>query len=183
MLIIVEGPDCAGKSSFIKLLRETFNDRFANEQEHFTLLHAGPPTKDPIDEYITPLLDYRPGNGQHIICDRWHWGEAVYPIVFNRSSKMTHNIFIAIESFLRHCGAIVVYITASRVVITERLIERGDDLVKPCHAAPMLLGFIDVVDFYTSLEVISYDTSLMHPGYSEAEHVLLRAMETESDYI
>lgn len=182
MLIIVEGPDCAGKSSFIKLLEEIFESKFAKKQERFTILRAGPPTKDAMNEYITPLIDYYPGNDQHIICDRWHWGEIVYPIVFNRPTDMTRDKFTAIESFLWDRGAIVVYIYAMTDIIHRRLTERGDNLIKAKHVVPMVYEFITVANFVSTLDVTSFDTSNDYPDYYDAEYVLRRAMSVESEY-
>ena len=130
MLIILEGPDGAGKSTvageLVKLL--------GSETE---ILHRGPPTSHLLDEYETPLLSYTPGSGRHIVCDRWHVGEWVYPEVVGRVSQADGALWAHIELFLRAKGAIVVFMDATVLTLKERLASRGEDFINPSHLAPL----------------------------------------------
>lgn len=118
MLIIVEGPDRAGKSTLITALRSRIEK--LHPRGRVGLLHAGPPKRHPLDEYEQPLFSYRPDRDIHIICDRWHIGEQVYPIVFNRKTNLTLPAQAHIEAFLRSRGAVLIYVYADPDTLHER---------------------------------------------------------------
>lgn len=128
MLIILEGPDCAGKSTLASRLARELELQFPRNT--VTLLHKGPPESHPLDEYEWPLFDYRPQRGQHIICDRWHWGESVYPALFNRPTLMDDGVRFHIELFLRSRGALMVHVKAASRALEQCITRRGDDLVE-----------------------------------------------------
>lgn len=111
MLIIVEGPECSGKSTLIAMIEAVI--KHAEPNSNVTVLHRGRPSEHPLDEYVMPLLNYRPGLDQHIICDRWHVGEMVYPGVYNRATAMSVDVTAYIELFLRSRGAFLVHCTGS----------------------------------------------------------------------
>lgn len=129
MLIIIEGPDCAGKTTLADQLQAHIQK--LNPNDEVLRLSSGPPTLHPLDEYVVPLLGYRPGSGTHVICDRLHWGEAVYPMIFRRPSTLDAGIFAYIEAFLMARGAIVVHQTVALDELKRRMYDRGDDLVRP----------------------------------------------------
>ena len=147
MLIIVEGPDCAGKSSLIEELRRRIERRSANDVVH--VLKCGPPVGHPLDEYVVPLLGYRPNDqinaNHHVICDRFHWGEAVYPTVFKRDTLLDGGQWRYIESFLLSRGAFVVHLTASPEVLERRLRHRGDNLVDVSQLRVIRGGFYAIM--------------------------------------
>ena len=131
MLVIVEGPDGAGKSTLVEKLRAVIHQRYPGEKVE--VLRKRPPAKGshPLDEYETPLLSYRPRQGHHIICDRWSWGEWVYPDVLGRKTLADRASWYHIELFLQARGAVIVYMNEPVDVLQRRVIARGDDLVKP----------------------------------------------------
>lgn len=123
-LTIIEGPDCAGKSTLagrvVDLLRRTYPG------EHVEYRHCGVPTQHPLDEYVAPLLDYRPGTGRHVVCDRWHVGETVYPAVLDRPTDMTDAVRTYVEAFLRSRGARLIYCQASYSHLVDCGVARDD---------------------------------------------------------
>lgn len=141
MLIIVEGPDGAGKSTLIQRLVNELGD--TNPRDKVEVLKKGPPhpTQHPLDEYVTPLLSYRPGLGHHIICDRWHVGEWIYPEVLGRTTQADRAVWYYTEMFLASRGALVFYPRTPVDVIKERVTRRGDDLVAVHQLAKVFAGY------------------------------------------
>ena len=141
MLIILEGTDLAGKTTLATRLQTYLAVKYPRHT--VTLLHRGPPAPGthPLDEYVQPLLDYVPGGNEHVICDRWHWGEYVYPEVKRRRTKMTPGIFDYVEMFLKMRGAVTVHVTAPIAVLVDRYARRGDDYVTLGDLRPISEGF------------------------------------------
>lgn len=126
MLIIVEGPDGSGKTTLCnELERQLHNEVGAKPIIRF---EAGPPQQHPLNEYETSLLeiDYRPNGNHHVICDRWHLGEAVYPQLLGRKTRWNIAIARHISLFLRSRGALVVYVESTRDRVAKSIAERSD---------------------------------------------------------
>lgn len=143
MLLLVDGADCVAKSTLVHRLVDAITAREADGR--LDVRHAGPPTSHPLDEYETPLLDYRPGTGRHVVCDRWHLGEAVYPAVFGRPTKFDDAVRLHVDLFLRSRGALVVVVTARATRVQQCIEERGDDLVTSDMVHAIQSGFTDAL--------------------------------------
>lgn len=139
MLLIVEGGDGVGKSTLVADVAEVL--RTAYPDDTVELWRKGPPKSHPVDEYVIPLLTYRPGRGHHIVCDRWHIGELVYPKIFGRQTAMTPGVLMYVELFLKSRGAYLAYLQRDHVDVIDTLTTRGDDLVVNDQAIPILLAF------------------------------------------
>jgi len=139
LLIVVEGMDCTRKSTLVAQLAEEIQRRYPGDQ--VDVWHAGPPTKHPLDEYVTPLLDYRPRRNRHVICDRWHLGESIYPFYLGRESKFDAATQAYVDLFLRSRGALLVHVDAQPDDVQTCMESRGDDLVDPKHALGILLDY------------------------------------------
>jgi len=80
VIVILEGTDGVGKT--------TAAQQLASRGDHVALLHPGPPvTDDPYREYLHPLV-WLCDLGYDVVCDRWHIGELVWPVVFKRPPIM-----------------------------------------------------------------------------------------------
>lgn len=139
MLIILEGPDGAGKSYLENALRE----RLARTG-HVSRLHAKPPRMHPLDEYVSPLLWYDQTLQNHVICDRWHWGEAIYPHVFNRPTSYDAATHRYTEMFLQSRGAIVVFVFDDVSVMQSRVGPGRDDFVRSEHIPELMRRYTQV---------------------------------------
>lgn len=170
MLIIIEGPDCTRKSSLVARLAERIAQE--NPGERVDVLNAGVPTSHPLDEYVTPLLDYRPLRDRHVICDRWHLGEAIYPTIFKRDSQMDYGVQAYVELFLRSRGALVVVVDATTEDVVNCLETRGDELAQPEQAA-------ETLSLFRGWAVASLLPTLVVQGFSVddevVENILARA--------
>lgn len=161
-LIIIEGADCAGKTTLagnvVDVLRATYPD------DHVTYLHAGVPQEPPLDEYVEPLLDYRPGTGRHVVCDRWHVGESVYPAVLGRPTQLTPSVRWYVEAFLRSRGALLVYCKATAGHLVECGVAR-DDPADEVDRVPATVREFDRAVASSSLPVNVFDVTRPVPDY------------------
>lgn len=128
MLCLLDGPDCVGKSTLAVRITKDL-EQLVGSELGVELVHKGPPILHPLDEYVVPLLDYRPFIGHHVVCDRWHWGEGVYPQVFKRSTEFDDAVRYYTELFLLSRGAYVIHVSGPEDRTTRCIEHRGDDLV------------------------------------------------------
>lgn len=136
MLIILEGIDGAGKSTLARQLTEVLA-----RSGTVTNIHRGPPTQHPLDEYLTPLLDYRPGTGQHWILDRWHVGERVYPQLRGRETQFDDVMWWYVNRYVQRLGGVTVYCHRSTAGLEQTYRERGEpELLAEVEDARKLFG-------------------------------------------
>jgi thymidylate kinase len=144
MLIIVEGPDGCGKSTLVQQLTEVIEREQPGEK--IERLHRRPPTMHPLDEYVTPLLSYRPQRGHHIICDRWHVGEWVYPSVLGRKTLADKALWYYTEMFLASRGALIIYPSYTQDMLVQRVTQRGDDMIEVDQLAKIAGSYAFMAD-------------------------------------
>lgn len=127
MLIILEGVDGAGKTTLAREITAALRAAYPGDQ--IDEYHKAPPRQHPLSEYEVPLYRYRPGRNHHVVCDRWHVGEAIYPEVLERLTSWDVAVQRHIELFLRSRGALLVHVNPPMSVLRRRVRERGDDLI------------------------------------------------------
>lgn len=187
MLILVDGVDCARKSTLVSQLAECVAQLCPGDE--VDVRHAGVPTSHPLDEYVVPLLDYRPNHGRHVICDRWHLGEAVYPAIMNRETKFELGVQAHTELFLRSRGALLVHVDASEDSVRGCLADRGDDYVSPDQASDLLQAFRTraAVSLLPTLVVQGFEVTESDVGTivkrALALDVIVRALEPFTTYV
>ena len=130
MLILLEGVDGSGKSTLAKTIVDQLHTAYPADKVE--LWHAGPPKpgQSPIDLYAKPLWDYVPGTGHHIVADRWHVGEWVYPRVLERATGADISTWRYLDMFLQSKGAVLVHATPPIKDVIANVHTRGDDLIK-----------------------------------------------------
>lgn len=141
MLIVIEGCDGAGKSTLAERLTTTLRRVTPNRVE---LLHRGPIKEHPLVEYELALDDYRPGAERHVICDRWHLGEAIYGPLLRGTSQLTRADRLHIEMFLAGRGAVMILMTQPPHVIRRRIGQRGDWLIDDGHVDEIIARYHEV---------------------------------------
>lgn len=138
MLIILEGPPGVGKSDLAEKLSAEIIRR--HPQDTVEIRRQGIPRQHPLDEYVLPLLDYRPHregyarqtdgslerlSARHIICDGYHWGEMVHSVIFARRSTLIDPVLHYIGMFLASRGAHIVRLTRDATDLMDAAKDRG----------------------------------------------------------
>jgi hypothetical protein len=159
LLIILEGPDCAGKSSLAARLADYLDrsgSRYRTTESSVRVVHKGPPTEHPLREYAEPLLNYRTARQQHIICDRWHVGESVYPAIVGRPTQLDPAVNAWLELFLLSRGALLIHVRQSDTYLRDCGRHRGDPTRELERIASTTTRF-DAVVAQTLLPTLSLD--------------------------
>lgn len=123
MLIVVEGPDKAGKTTLVKQMQDQLEQTGSVE-----VLHCGPIQRHPLDEYVRPV-DQALARADHVICDRLHIGEQIYGPLLRGESRMSTAVENWIDLYLQSKGALLVWMDTSKSVLYQRLKSEGDELL------------------------------------------------------
>ena len=142
MLIIIEGPDLAGKTTLAELVASTITDSL---HEPVEVRHCGPLKEHPLIEYEQVLDDYVPGAGKHIVYDRLHLGELIYGPVKRGESRLTREAYTHVELALARLGAVIATVDAPNTILLERHRDRGESFVTPVE-------LLQVANMYRMLE-------------------------------
>lgn len=131
MLIVIEGPDCGGKTTLTHQLLLAHGGPGHRE-------HAGPPADPPpcaFTEYESALdepgLRARIADPRYlVVMDRWHVGEAVYGPLWRGTSRLDAAGLLHVEHALTAVGAVRVACLPPYPALRARFLDRGDDLTK-----------------------------------------------------
>lgn len=140
MIVVLEGPDFAGKSTTAERLTSLFGGdvRWVGQP---------PASADLVAYYLDPIRDAvsRP---DLVVFDRLHISELVYGPIFRGTSRLSRSQAAEIERELDAVGVLKVHIDAPDSLLLERFRgPRGDDMVaderrllEVAHAYRRLLG-------------------------------------------
>jgi thymidylate kinase len=148
MLIILEGADGTGKTTVATGLLDLTGAQ---------MMHASQPKGNWVEEYVDPLLGYQPrqttaahrqigdvlpeAGHNHLVCDRWHWGEVIYGPLYRGASILDEDAFVYMSHFLNSKGALIIHMWNTEDVIRKRWDERGEDFLQPEHLAQVLTKY------------------------------------------
>src|SRR5687768_14928645 len=127
MIIVLEGPDKAGKTSFAQRLVTDL----ATANQHVRLLRRGPIQNDVFTEYLRPLDDLinKPADTVYVL-DRWHVGELIYGPLLRGRSELTIRQANYIEMVLQSLGCAFIHVSQNRLILEDRWDQQPDDLIK-----------------------------------------------------
>ncbi len=162
MILIFEGPDCAGKSTMIEAVRqEHINAGYSPES--VAIWHAGPfpQDSDAWTEYVVPLAPLSPSKDWLVLVDRWHIGELVYGPIFRGGSRLSLEQRRWIDGYVRSLGGALIHITARTEELLARHAGRGDDMVSAEQLEPIRAAFVQHIDPRQGYQVFTrtYDTT------------------------
>ena len=120
MIIILEGPDGAGKTTLAEKLKK--------QTGYMYLRRAQPKTEEEkqrmMEEYVQVIK-----SGKNCIFDRCWYSEMVYGPVMRDDSVITYPQMYQLERLLTKHGAIVIYCTATKETLWKRCQSRGEDYI------------------------------------------------------
>lgn len=90
----------------------------------------------------------------HLILDRFHWGETIWPEIFGRTSDFTEPMRLHTELYLQSRGALVVHCQGTASGIVQRL--RGEPY-PPADRVPDALRLFQEASDRSRLPVFAYD--------------------------
>lgn len=142
MLIVLEGVDGSGKTTLANLLSYILRAK---------VIHATRETPNTA-KWFKGIIDE--SKTKNIIADRFFWGQFAYQNKDERHLSLRSLGFL--ESYLKTCGGVIVYVTAPDDVVMDRLKGRGEELSVPLDVLKSRYQTLVDISF---CPVIKYDTS------------------------
>ena len=122
MIVVLEGPDLAGKSTLASKL----------ESQHFGAViveNGQPPTGVVLFDHYASQIVEASGHPNLTVFDRLHLGELIYGPRYRGSALIDDEQLLVLERLLDQSGALKVHVDAADADLLDRHAERGDDFV------------------------------------------------------
>ena len=120
ILIVIEGIDRTGKTKLAQRLADAIGGM---------VRHSSKPTRPSIEEYETSLDGHDPRSGLHLILDRFHVGEYVWPKIFERESDYDEPTQKHVEMFMHSRAAVLVYGIRDKDKLKQDLVSYNEPLM------------------------------------------------------
>lgn len=171
MLVIVTGPDRAGKTTLIDYLTKSIN---------FDYFHKGlaPADKYEAEASLWSFLRTVINNPhKRYLCDRLNFPDDIIyrPVIENETSGIIHEKQHEITEVLCHMKAFFVYVTADLKTLTQRWNVLGDDSYVTLKQNEVIWAKYELFFATTKIPHVRIDTSLLTP--QEANEVALNALK------
>jgi thymidylate kinase len=158
MIIVLEGSDCVGKTTFANTLAEKTGYEVVKGSS-FEISELG---ADGMFNHMMDLLDR-----DNIIIDRFFYSNLVYGRLFNYPMMTLEQYDMLVDKLDRK--ALLLYLHAPEGIITHRMSKRGDDMIKADNIEDILNGYMDELygDFRPKFKLV-FDTSTMDTNKATA---------------
>lgn len=162
MIIILEGPDCAGKTTLAKQLQT----RLRWSDDNATIVHFGPPSSQYRNSKNPQWAEYSASIGawldrqteDTLILDRFMYGELIYGPVLRRSTNLTRSHVRMLERILLSMEAVLVYCRPPIDVVELVWRERVEtELIKDIDLLQRVCLDYDDLMMWSGLPQVSYD--------------------------
>lgn len=119
MIIIIEGPDCAGKTTLAEMLVDELGADYH---------HQGPYEGNPMWESIELIESWKEGGSSpNLVLDRFHLGERVYGPIYRDEDKLGQTRQRMLERYLLGESAMLIKALPPEGKALELFRERTDD--------------------------------------------------------
>jgi hypothetical protein len=165
MIIVIEGPDGAGKTTLAKQLAHDLKLDYH---------HEGPPPKGlaPWDHYGRILEDAR-RDKKDLVIDRFAYGERVYGPILRSKDTLGHTGWKLMVRLMRACGVVTVYCLPEYEVCYQSWASGRAELVRDEQKFKLSYDiWLDHIKSQTDYSGIIYDYTNWR--YSEFFHFLRR---------
>lgn len=123
MIIILEGPECAGKTTLAKQLLA---------QMGCSIVHRSQPKTEEEKQFMmNTYVDIIENTERDtmVIFDRCWYSEMVYGKIMRDKSYISLDQMSALEEMLMHRGALIIHCTSDTSTLWSRCLTRGEDYI------------------------------------------------------
>jgi deoxyadenosine/deoxycytidine kinase len=159
LIIIVEGGDGVGKTTFVEQLHE--------DVPLAEVRHKSQPKQGVFFEY-EDLDDYPQYPGQDVFYDRQFVGELIYGPLYRETSLLDPAGLVHVELYLRARGALLVHMDADAQIVYDRVFlkhSRGEDFLQKMHVETVLRGYRKYM-LRTRLKTLIVNSETANPGWT-----------------
>lgn len=149
MIYLVEGVDCAGKSTFSKKLAENLGAEYQ---------HYSKPDKDPSDYFFPALSAHL--DGKTVVCDRHALGEMIYAKVKKEKSQWKDGAYEAMLQQLNDQHATLIVVWEYIRTLKPRFVEKNEQYITIKQGGRVQAAFLKeakrIADEYPGIMVFTY---------------------------
>jgi len=153
MIIIIEGPDGAGKSMLAEKMAK---------QTGYKLIRMSYPKNEEEEKLMAGNYLQMLKSAKNIIFDRAWYSEMVYgPIKGRDPNIMSYPMMYELETKVAQMGGLLIYCTGQKALLWKRATERGEDYVQNKKE------FDKIYDGYEQLMNIPHLIPVVYYGFNE----------------